>query len=470
MRAMSDSPVRTRFAPSPTGSMHLGNARTALFNWLFARRHGGRFILRSEDTDRTRSRAAYLDTLLEDLEWLGLVVDEGPAIGGPLGPYRQTERGAIYAQYFDELEQQGAAYLCFCSPEELARSRRAQAAAGRPPRYDGTCRDLSSAQRRARRAEGRVPALRFRVPAHREVVFDDLVRGPQRFSSADLGDFVIRRADRTPAFLFGNAVDDALMRITHVLRGEDHLANTPRQILLLEALTLGQPRYAHLALLTDADGTPLSKRRGSESLAGLARAGFMPLAVANCVARLGHAYAHDGWLDLDGLAAAFSTARLGRAPARFDRRQLEHWQRETIARSDAVGLRRWIGDDRLALVPVALRDRFVELIAPNILYPEDAAEWVAILFGEPPELDPEAREVVEAAGSGFFRSAVEALAEHGPDALLRELSAATGVRGRRLFMPLRLALTARREGPELDRLIGFLPPESLRLRLSRWAA
>lgn len=469
MRAMSPFPVRTRFAPSPTGHMHVGNARTALFNWLFTRRHEGRFILRSEDTDAARSRAGFLDELLQDLHWLGVEPDEGPMTGGPVGPYRQTERSDVYAHHFDTLAQTGAAYACFCSPEKLALSRQAQAAAGQPPRYAGTCRNLSDDEREACKATGRKPALRFRVPAAREITFEDLVRGPQQFASDDIGDFVIRRADGTPSFFFGNALDDALMGITHVLRGADHLANTPRQLLLLEALDLPPPRYGHLPLLTDADGAPLSKRHGSASLRELAQAGFLPVAVANYLARLGHAYGNDDCLDMAGLAAAFDLGRLGRAPARFDRRQLEHWQRETIVRSDVASLKRWLGEEALAPVPAGLRDRFVALVAPNILFPGEAAGWAMALFGDPPELDAEALCVVEDAGKDFFRSAIEALDRHGPEAVIREVAAATGARGRKLFLPLRLALTARSDGPELDRLIVLLPPETTRRRLSRWA-
>ncbi|MGH8494847.1 MAG: glutamate--tRNA ligase [Gammaproteobacteria bacterium] len=475
MRSMSDSGVsvvRTRFAPSPTGRMHLGNARTALFNWLFARRHDGRFVLRSEDTDAARSRAGFLDELLDDLDWLGLDRDEGPGTGGENGPYRQTERTDIYARRFAQLERAGAAFECYCTPEELAASRRAQAAEGRPPRYAGTCRELSAADREHRMAAGRLSALRFRVPTGRRIVFEDLVRGPQQFASDDIGDFVIRRADGTPAFFFGNALDDALMRITHVLRGEDHLANTPRQLLLLEALGLAAPRYGHLALLTDSGGAPLSKRRGSPSLRMLAEAGFLPAAVANYLARLGHAYATDDCLDLEALAHDFDVARLGRAPARYDRRQLEHWQRLAVTcleHSEPAALVRWLGEESLEQVPEDRREHFAALVAPNVLFPNEARDWGAALFGESLELDEDARQIVESAGPEFFNSALDALSRHGPQAVIHDVSVATGARGRRLFLPLRLAVTGRSDGPELERLIAMLPPEILRRRFSRWA-
>ena len=464
---MTESLVRARFAPSPTGHMHLGNARTALFNWLLARRCGGTFVLRAEDTDRARSRGEFQDAIRQDLDWLGLDRDEGPDRGGPFGPYRQSERSAIYTVHFAALEASGAAYPCYCSSEELALERRAQIAAGRPPRYGGTCRGLDSSARA--HFSGRAPTLRFRVPPGRVVDFTDLVRGPQRFASDDIGDFIVRRADGTPSFFFGNALDDALMQVTHVLRGEDHLANTPRQLLLLEALGLPPPLYGHVSLLTADDGAPLSKRHGSSSIRDLARQGFLPMAVVNYLARLGHACVDDGYLDLAALAAQFHLARLGRAPARFDRRQLEHWQREAIRHADPAMLADWLAEASTA-VPAQLRERFVALVAPNVLFPAEVREWADVLFGELPDPGADERRILEDAGA-VFRSALAALADRGADlgAIHAAAAAATGKRGRSVFLPLRLALTGRRDGPELERLVALLPPDTVRRRLSRWA-
>ncbi|MGH8321874.1 MAG: glutamate--tRNA ligase, partial [Gammaproteobacteria bacterium] len=220
--------IRTRFAPSPTGRLHVGNARTALFSALLAARETGTLILRIEDTDAERSRPEFEAKLIEDLSWLGIVWQEGPDKGGKHGPYRQSERGEIYRTYIQKLAEHGLTYPCFCTPAELALARKAQLAAGRPPRYAGTCAHLTSDAIETRLAKGLKPALRFRVPETAETVFDDLVRGRQVFAHRDIGDFVIQRANGSPAFFFSNAVDDALMGVTHVLRGEDHLANTPR--------------------------------------------------------------------------------------------------------------------------------------------------------------------------------------------------------------------------------------------------
>jgi len=263
---MSTTAVVTRFAPSPTGELHLGNARTALFSFLLARRHGGRFLLRIEDTDLGRSLEAHTAALVEDLRWLGLDWDAGPGGGAPPESWRQSARQSIYAARLEQLARAGHAYPCYCTPAELEASRRAQLAAGRPPRYAGTCRELTPAAQAERSAAGRRPAWRFRVPGGRRVQFDDLVYGAQYASGDDIGDFILQREDGGAAFFFCNAIDDALMQVTHVLRGEDHLANTPRQLLILEALGLPAPRYGHVALLTGADGVPLSKRHGATSV------------------------------------------------------------------------------------------------------------------------------------------------------------------------------------------------------------
>ncbi|HEY4972682.1 MAG TPA: glutamate--tRNA ligase, partial [Steroidobacteraceae bacterium] len=266
---MSESTVVTRFAPSPSGALHLGNARTALFNFLLARKHAGRFVLRIEDTDALRTQESMVAALCADLAWLGLHWDEGPDRPGAHGPYRQSQRTDIYQRYFERLESEQLAYACFCSNLELDLARRAQLAAGRPPRYAGTCRALSSAERAARLAQGRKPSLRFRVPSGQRIEFQDLVHGPQSFLSDDIGDFIIRRDDGSAAFFFSNALDDALMGVTHVLRGEDHLSNTPRQRLLLAALGMAPPHYGHVSLLVGDDGAPLSKRHGATGVSEL---------------------------------------------------------------------------------------------------------------------------------------------------------------------------------------------------------
>ncbi len=465
------NPTATRFAPSPTGHLHLGNVRTAFFNWLLARQSGGRFVLRSEDTDVERSRDEYLTSLMEDLAWLGLDWDEGPDRGGDYAPYRQMQRADLYAGYFDQLAADRHAYACFCSPQQLALSRKVQLSAGRPPRYAGTCRDLAESTVASRLASGETATLRFRVESGQVVRFDDVVRGPQQFASDDIGDFVIRRADGSAAFFFTNAVDDSLMEISDVLRGEDHITNTPRQIMLLESLGLAVPRYGHLSLLVGEDGSPLSKRHGASSLRELREQGFLAAAVLNHLLRLGHALVEERWYEPSEMPRAFETARLGRAPARFDLDQLEHWQREAIHHAGAETLAIWGGLESLHTVPADARGRFLEAVRPNLSRPGDMADWAERIFGLLPTPEEEASSAIVAAGADFFAAAAAAFAEgaHTLKKLAGAVTELTGARGKSLYLPLRAALTGRLSGPELGPLLELMPASTIERRLQRHA-
>jgi glutamyl/glutaminyl-tRNA synthetase len=429
----------TRFAPSPTGELHLGNARTALFNLLLARAAGGRFVLRIEDTDSERSL--------------------------------ESQRGALYARYLAQLEGQGAVYPCFCTPLELELSRRAQLAAGQPPRYAGTCRDLTAAERTHREAEQLPTTLRFRVPRGERVTFVDFVHGLQTFLTDDIGDFVVRRADGSAGFLFSNAVDDALMGVTQALRGEDHLTNTPRQLLILRALALPAPDYGHVALIVGADGAPLSKRHAAVSVREYRERGYQPIALLNHLFRLGHSSPLHGLLQLSEMARAFDTAHLGRAPSRFDEQQLRVWQKEAVHRLPAEAARGWLAP----VLPVGLderaRDAFIAALLPNVVLPEDARPWVDIVFGGPPPLEPAAEEVVRGAGVRYFTAAAAAAAQSGNDlpAIAGAVREATGKSGAELYMPLRAALTGRSHGPELAPLLKAMPAGKARERLARFA-
>ncbi len=455
------TPVITRFAPSPTGALHLGNVRTALFNWLYARREGGRFLLRIEDTDRVRSDEAEVLALMGELAWLGLDWDAGPDREDAAGPYRQSARTERYARAFDRLEAAGAAYPCYCTPLELEVARRTQLASGRPPRYPGTCATLSAAERAARAAEGRPATLRFRVAPGEAIAYDDLVRGPQRFQSEDLGDFVIRRADGSAAFLFSNALDDAAMGVSHVLRGEDHVANTPRQRLIARALGAEPPRYGHLPLLVGPGGAPLSKRDGSAAVAELRAEGYLPDALLNLLGRLGHSYAEEGWLAREALVRGFELGALGRAPAHFDRAQLRHWQKEAVHRAPAALLEGWAR----GRVPPGQEAAFVAAVRANLELPVDAATWAHVVYGELPCAAGEIRDSIIGAGAPFYDAACAAVAA---GAGYRELVAAlkaTGRAGAALFKPLRAALTQRADGPELAALLEIMPTSIVRARL-----
>lgn len=463
----------TRFAPSPTGRLHIGNARTALFNALLARHSGGELILRIEDTDIERSDVAHEAELAQDLQWLGIRWQQGPDCGGPHGPYRQSERSDLYAEYYAALEDQGLAYPCFCSPEQLKLSRKAQLAAGQPPRYAGTCVGLSKEEIDKRLAEGGKPTLRFRVPKGETVTFADLVHGEQSYRSDDIGDFIIRRADGTPSFFFSNAIDDALMGVTHALRGEDHLGNTPRQQMLLEALGLRVPGYGHFALVQDSDGGPLSKRLGSLGIADLRAEGYLPLAVANYLARLGHSYAEEGFRSFDELAADFDPQRFGKAPAKYDPAQLNHWQKQAVHRLDIDAFRDWVLRHDAAglikgLVPAEQRELFFETIRDNVDFPRDALALAETLMAEHAEPDADALDAIREAGAGFYATAVERLPEHDDfRSFARAVGESTGRKGKGLFMPLRAALTRMNHGPEMARVFDLLGKPVMLERLGK---
>lgn len=464
---MPSVPFKTRFAPSPTGRLHLGNIRTALFNVLLAKRHAGVFLLRIEDTDLDRSHADHCAALIHDLRWLGLDWQEGEGVGGAHAPYLQSQRGPIYQRYFALLEQKGLAYACFCSDQQLSIERKTQLAAGRPPRYSGRCRQLTAAQVEERLRAGETASLRFRVPAGASVEFEDKVRGAQRFASDDIGDFVIRRSSGAPAFFFSNAIDDALMGVTFALRGEDHLTNTPRQILLLRALDLPVPDYGHIALVVGPDGAPLAKRHGSRTVGELREQGFFPEAICNYLARLGHTYSANGFMSLDELAAGFEVAHLGRAPAHFDETQLLHWQHQAVHRASDAAVWPWMGADVHALVPPHDRPAFVAAVRANVWFPADALKWARIVYSDDSTPSAAAREAVRQAPAGLFEAALRLLERHPGDfkSWSEAVKQATGVKGKPLFQPLRAALTGELDGPEMVKLLPLIGVERARQRI-----
>lgn len=458
--------IKTRFAPSPTGQLHLGNLRTALFSALFAKHQKGLFLLRIEDTDASRNRIEYEELLKTDLHWLGLDWDEGPEIGGNAGPYRQSERSVIYNKLLDRLLTEDLAYSCFCSQEMLTATRKAQLAAGQPPRYPGTCARLSSSEVIKRIEDGQTYSLRFRVPPGKQVVVHDLVMGEQYFNSDDIGDFVICRSDGTPAFFFSNAIDDALMGVTHVLRGADHISNSPRQMLLLRALGLPEPQYAHLSLIVGNDGSPLSKRHGATGLDDLRTEGYLPLALLNHLARLGHSYQEEELMDLEILGENFDMNRLGRSPARHEITQLDYWQKQAIASLNETELMDWAGS-ACEPVPDSLRYDFITTIRNNVLFPSDVHAWAQALFGEYAAISQEGQTILSEISKEFFETAIAKVDEcpHDFKAFSVAVREATGLRGKALFMPLRVALTGKTHGPEMARLYKLLGPVRARLHL-----
>lgn len=461
--------IRTRFSPSPTGMIHLGNTRTALFNALFASRHKGTFILRIEDSDLTRSQEHYVDALQADLQWLGVNWQEGPGVHGNYGPYWQSQRQSIYNSYYKVLEKKRLVYPCFCTDQELMLARKIQLSRGQPPRYAGTCRKLSAEEIDERIVQGKKPSWRFIVPANTTIEFVDIVKGHQQFRSDDIGDFIIRRADGTAPFLFCNAIDDATMEVTHVLRGEDHLANTPRQIMILQALDLPIPHYGHLSLIVGDDGAPLSKRHGSFSLHEMRNQGYLAIAIMNYLARLGHTCDTQDLLDFQQLAEHFSIEKLSRSSARFDKSQLMYWQKIAVQTLDLVSLWRWLGEHIENQVPEAMRPLFAETVKSNIEFPSDALMWAKIFFHENVHIDEDGLEVIQQAGEQFFVEAEQAVDKYGImlQPILEDMHKTLGLSGKKLFMPLRVALTGKFHGPDLASIAKILGQKKMKHRLSQ---
>ncbi|RZU98000.1 glutamate--tRNA ligase [Spiribacter vilamensis] len=466
---MNDKVVRTRFAPSPSGRLHIGNLRTALFNRLLARHHQGVFMLRVEDSDAARSDATAIDGLQSDLRWLGLAWDAGPGIDDP-EDWQQSRRAALHADAAERLRTADAAYPCFCSIERLAALRDRQQRAGEPPRYDGRCAGIDPAEAARRVAAGEPSVLRLRMPADGVIGFTDRLRGEQSFPAADLDDPVIQRADGSPAFLFANALDDALMGITHVLRGEDHLSNTPRQLVLLERLGLDAPCYGHLSLVVDERDAPLSKRRGAPGIDDLRDRGVLPEAICNYLARLGNPVPDETLQTLDQLAAGFDVSRLSRRPARFDERQLRHWQSLAMARAPLETLRPAL---QASCIPHELIPAFIALVQPNLQSAGELNDWAVRLFDDRDVMTDATRARATEVGPEFFETVLTMLESADTSdwkALRAQLEEATGRRGGALMKPLRQVLTGLDHGPALGAIIHIMPAAIRRLRLQRAAA
>lgn len=331
------STVRVRFAPSPTGDLHVGGARTALFNWLFARHHNGVFVLRIEDTDAARSTEAATQVILDALEYLGLDWDEGPGKGGPYGPYYQSQRLDLYAEYATKLMELGRAYECYCTPEELDQRRQEQVASGQPTRYDGRCKHLTAEGKAAFQADGRVPVIRFKALEDGQTVVEDMVRGDVKFDNVtQVDDFVIFKSDGMPTYNFAVVVDDALMKITHVIRGDDHLSNTPKQIQIYGALGLEPPRFAHIPMILGPDKSLLSKRHGATSVTQFYDDGYLAAAMVNYLSLLGWGYDDSQTIfSIPELIEKFSLERVSKNPAVFDLQKLE-WMNGVYIRDMSV--------------------------------------------------------------------------------------------------------------------------------------
>jgi glutamyl-tRNA synthetase len=452
--------VRVRFAPSPTGYLHVGGARTAIFNWLFARHSGGAFILRIEDTDVERSTAGSEVSLIDDLRWLGLDWDEGPDVGGRSAPYRQSERLDIYRRHGDDLETAGVAYPCFCPDDLLEAKRQAAAARGESPRYDGTCRNLAAGEIASNRKAGVPEALRFKVPEG-VVRFHDLIRGAVEMATDMVGDFVLIRSNGHPTYNYAAAVDDHSMEITHVLRGEEHLPNTLRQILIYDAFHFQCPEFGHLPLILAEDRSKLSKRHGGSSVGELRQDGYLPGAVLNYLVLLGWSHPEEKEvLSVEEIVENFSLERVSKSPSVYDREKLRWMGGQYIRRTDVESLFkvadsyfpesiRGAYDDRSRRRILALLHEKIETLselrvksAPFEMIPvyeEDAASVLK---------SPDSPPVIEAL-EDRLRSHRGALSAAEFKALVEDAGKVTGRKGRALFFPVRAALTGALHGPDL---------------------
>lgn len=455
-RRSRSAPVTTRFAPSPTGHLHLGNVRTALLNWLYARKYGGRFLLRFEDTDAARTRMAFAEGIQEDLRWLGLDWDGKPR-------FQSTRRRAHQAA-LDALAARGLAYRCFCSERQLAAERRQAAARGRPPRYAGRCRRLAAAEAEARAASGEAHV--WRLAAHGTegtVVVRDELRGEVRFARADLDDPVIVRADGRFTFLLPNAVDDAEDGITHVIRGDDHLTNSAYQVWLLQQLGYEAPVYLHHGLLLGPDGSKLSKRAGSTAVRELRAQGLLPAALVQAMARVGHPNLPPEAAP-DELAAHFQPRRLSTAAVRWSTAELWRWHAILLSKQPRAQLAALLAA-HFPGVEMSRLAAFAELIRANLSRAEDALAFRRLLDAHA-EPSAEAEQVMRAAGRPFFEAALDRWrSAKAWEPWVERLKRQSGKRGKALFLPLRAALTGALHGPQMRQVVAFLGVEGVAERL-----
>lgn len=460
---------RVRFAPSPTGELHVGNARTALFNWMFARHYEGSFILRIEDTDEARSSPVYLANLLEDLLWLGLDWDEGISRNGAYGPYKQSERLEIYSEHLKKLRAADLVYPCYCTEDELEEERQTLILSKRMPRYMGKCRNLTSAERKKQEEQGRIPSFRFKVP-ETTIEFIDLIRGAMKFEGAFIGDFIIVRSNGMPAYNFAVVVDDHLMEISHVIRGEDHLSNTALQIMLYKAFGFKQPVFAHHSLILGKDRAKLSKRHGAVSVSEFRRLGILPEALVNYLGLLGSSFAEGREvLSRKEMIASFSLARAARSGAVFDEEKL-CWLNAIYIRNSPASellfrLQPYLSQAGYETEAIDSEwfKQVIELVKGDLVTLGDAERHIDIFFDDKYVIASEARHLLDKANArqvmNYFAEYLESSNAHLKEiysAAIAYVKEKTGFKGKELLLPVRAALTGRLYGPELDKIFALL--------------
>jgi nondiscriminating glutamyl-tRNA synthetase len=473
-----NSKVRVRFAPAPTGLLHIGNSRTALFNFLFAKRHQGTFVLRIEDTDLERSTDTSIDRIVEDLRWLGISWEEGPDREGPLGPYRQSQRISVYRQFADRLSQEGKSYKCFCSEERLEKLRKEQLSKGKMPRYDGRCHSLSASEITGMESSGLNPVIRFHV-GRGSILFEDLIHGKMNFDSAGIGDFIIVRSDGMAAYNFACVVDDHLMDITHVIRGEDHLSNTPRQILLYQALGWQPPLFAHHPLILGSDRSPLSKRHGATAVSQYREEGFLPEALENYLVLLGWTPpSGQETLSLERMVQEFSIQDVSKSAPVYNRKKLEWLNSYYIRAKDEGQLSKllipYLQKSGIQIDPTHHQwlTQISELLKENLVVLSQVEQYLGIFFDEKFFFEDGAKAILqdprnrETLGSvlRFLENSSEIRSDE-QDPLLSQLEKKTGRKGKDLYAPLRAAVTGKTKGPELVKTLPLLGKERIIHRL-----
>ncbi|MGI6630427.1 MAG: glutamate--tRNA ligase [Bacillota bacterium] len=476
--------IRVRFAPSPTGPLHIGGARSALFNYLFAKQNQGDFILRMEDTDLERSSRESEENIKSSLKWLGIDWNEGIDVGGPHEPYRQTERLELYQKAAERLIRDGYAYYCYCTEEECEAERQELIARGETPRYLGRCRDLTQEERRLFEAEGRRPVIRFRVPDNYTITIEDMVRGEVSFDTEGMGDYIIVKSDGIPTYNFAVVLDDADMGITHVIRGEEHLSNTPRQILIYQALGLKIPKFAHISLILGQDRSKMSKRHGSTSVVAYRQQGYLPEALVNFLALLGWApEGEEEIFSMDQLIEKFSLDRVSKSPAVFDMEKLKWINGTYIRNTEAETLKtlvlpylREAGFVGQELTPE--EDSWVGLVTETLRKYlsclEDIKERLQMFMGSEVCFENnEAKEVLQGESVSrvinIFAAKIKAAEMITPETvktILKQIRKETGLGGSQVFMPIRVALTGQMHGPDLDKLTAILGKEVVMARLA----
>jgi glutamyl-tRNA synthetase len=470
--------VRVRFAPAPTGLLHIGNARTALFNFLFAKHHQGTFVLRIEDTDIERSTEPSIDRIIEDLKWLGISWEEGPDRDGSYGPYRQSQRLPLYQEFADHLLREGKSYKCFCSEERLENLRKEQLSKGKMPRYDGRCRSLSKEEIVKMEASGLRSVLRFHV-GRGSVLFEDLIHGKMNFDSAGIGDFIIVRSDGMAAYNFACVIDDHSMAITHVIRGEDHLSNTPRQILLYQALSWQPPTFAHHPLILGPDRSPLSKRHGATAVSQYREEGFLPEALQNYLVLLGWTSpSGEEILPLKKMVEDFSIQAVSRSAPIYNRKKLEWLNSFYIREKEEGGLSE-------LLIPYFLKaglqidqmdrqwlNQISGVLKENLIILSQVEEYLGIFFDEKFFFEDGAKTILlDSKNRETLRSVLNILEGSSEikwdekTSLLAQLEKKTGRKGKDLYAPLRAAVTGKTKGPELVKTLPLLGKERIIKRL-----